>query len=106
MRGLEINCIGRGQHSTHNLQSDGHRDSMTDPAQKVESVKNINILTTAHTQLAARHKIYINCSSLDFELVLFPQHLHFHSVKLSALVLKCYVWCSTEHTMCIKVCSI
>ena len=34
MRGLEKNCMGRGQHSTH-----GNCNAMKDPAQRAESVK-------------------------------------------------------------------
>ena len=39
MRGLKINCIGRGQHSTFNTQRDRHRNYYTDPTQRAESVK-------------------------------------------------------------------
>ena len=36
MRGLEKNCMGRGQ---TNKSTDGHRDSMTESAQWADSVK-------------------------------------------------------------------
>ena len=44
MRGLEKNCMGRGQthrqtHRQTNKQTDGHRDSMTESAQWADSVK-------------------------------------------------------------------
>ena len=40
MRGLEKNCMGRGQTDRQtDRQTDGHGDSMTDPAQRAESVK-------------------------------------------------------------------
>ena len=43
MRGLDINFTGRGQHS--NTFSDGHCDSMTDPAQ---SEKEFFIVRIGH----------------------------------------------------------
>ena len=41
MRGLKINCIKRGQHSTFTIQNSthGHCNSMNDPAQRAESVR-------------------------------------------------------------------
>ena len=40
MRGLKINFIGKGHHSTFNIHSTyKHCDSMTEPAQRTESVK-------------------------------------------------------------------
>ena len=40
MRGLEINFTGRGQTDRHTyIHTDGHCDSMTDPAQRAEPVK-------------------------------------------------------------------
>ena len=40
MRGLKKNCMGRGQtHRQTNRQTNGHRDSMTESAQWVDSVK-------------------------------------------------------------------
>ena len=48
MRGLEINFTGRGHTDRHtDRQTHGHVDSMTDPAQRTESVK------------MGRNKIYI-----------------------------------------------
>ena len=41
MRGLEKNCMGRGQtHRQTDRQTNGHRDSMTESSQWVDSVKS------------------------------------------------------------------
>ena len=39
IRGPKINWILREQHSTFNIQSDGHRNSLSDVTQRAESVK-------------------------------------------------------------------
>ena len=40
MKGLKINCNGRGQHSIFNVQhSDRHCDYLTNSAQRAKSVK-------------------------------------------------------------------
>ena len=58
MRGLEKKPHGEGADRHTDGRTDGHRDSMTDPAQRAESVKIFYVANISHSLFAQQSPVH------------------------------------------------